>query len=264
MDTPVLPAPASQPWRAVFFDVENSSRFEHIQHVLDQLDLGTLGRETELTALGNWRVIGQDAARLLAARGARLVHTAPAFGVKDWSDLRIAVSAGAWLATARPGDVLEIITDDQAFDAVGDLAATRGVTFHRLSYRALTGSKQGSGRPRGAAEPAPRRSRRGGRGRRRPQSSPGIRRVDRPAGAAEPHSAPAEQVLTVVRELIAASPEHVTTLDAVANGLQARGFRRPPGSLRLVTRLRQMRELEVSTNGAVRLAGNGDSEPSGM
>jgi hypothetical protein len=55
--------------------------------------------------------------------------------VKDWSDLRIAVDAGRWLATAYPADVLEIVSDDQAFDAVGDVAASFGVVFRRVSAR---------------------------------------------------------------------------------------------------------------------------------
>ena len=92
-------------------------------------------------AVGNWRVIGHDTARLLAHHGAALVHSAPSVGVRDWSDLRIAVSAGVWLAGARPGDVIEIVSDDQAFDAVGDVAASLGVTFRRTSYRALAGGR---------------------------------------------------------------------------------------------------------------------------
>src|SRR5207253_917942 len=128
--------------RAVIFDVENSSRLEHVARMLEHLGLGTLDHQTRLMAVGNWGVIGYETARLLARHGAELVHTAPAFGVKDWSDLRIAVTAGIWLAGARPGDLLDIITDDQAFDAVGDVASGRGVDFHRLSYRALVGSRQ--------------------------------------------------------------------------------------------------------------------------
>src|SRR5204862_349911 len=88
--------------------------------------------------------------RLLAERGAHLMHSAPSAGVRDWSDLRIAVAAGVWLAAARPGDRLEIVTDDQAFDAVGDVATSLGVGFHRLSYRALAGA---------GVEPPPRRPR---------------------------------------------------------------------------------------------------------
>jgi hypothetical protein len=111
---------------------------EHITRLLNHLDLGALDPHTRVMALGNWRVIGSDTALLLARNGVHLVHTAPAFGVKDWSDLRIAVAAGIWLGSARAGDILQIITDDQAFDAVGDVAASQGVHFERLSYRALT------------------------------------------------------------------------------------------------------------------------------
>jgi hypothetical protein len=127
----------SAPHRAVFVDVENSSRPDHVAAMLDHLDVGRPGRELALFAVGNWRVVGHETARLLAERGAVLVHSAPAFGVKDWSDLRIAVDAGAWLGRASPGDRLDIITDDQAFDAVGDVAASMGIHFRRLSYRAL-------------------------------------------------------------------------------------------------------------------------------
>jgi hypothetical protein len=145
--------------RTVFFDVENSSRWEHIRRVLDHLDLGRLDPNTRVVAVGNWRVVGSDSARFLSGIGAQLVHTAPAFGVKDWSDLRIAVAAGIWLGGARPGDVLQIITDDQAFDAVGDVAAGHGVVFERLSYRALERGREGH---------APAAKRRPG-GRRRPR-----------------------------------------------------------------------------------------------
>jgi hypothetical protein len=148
--------------RAVFFDVENSSRPEHVAAILDHL---ALGADVTLVAMGNWRVVAPDTARLLAARGATLLHSAPAPGVKDRSDLRIAVAAGMWLGAACPGDALEIVTDDQAFDAVGDVASCRGVAFRRISYRSLAGAGQievvaSNGRRR--------RGRRTGRRRRRP------------------------------------------------------------------------------------------------
>src|SRR5207245_3159136 len=120
-----------------FFDVENSSRADHVARVLAHLDIDRMMRTTDLVAVGNWRVVNHDTARLLAERGAHLVHSAPSVGVRDWSDLRIAVDAGVWLAQARPGDLLEIVTDDQAFDAVGDVATSLGVGFRRLSFRAL-------------------------------------------------------------------------------------------------------------------------------
>src|SRR5262249_50437628 len=145
--------------RAVIFDVENSSRAEHVDRVLRHLGLRERDRGTRLLAIGNWAVVGQETARLLAGSGAELIHSAPAFGVKDWTDLRIAVAAGMWIGDARPGDVLEIITDDQAFDAVGAVPVGLRVTFHRLSYRGLVAARQIE-----AAAPARRRrSRRGGR-----------------------------------------------------------------------------------------------------
>jgi len=151
--------------RMVFIDVENSSRAEHVAAMLAHLDLGTLGPALRVLAVGNWRVIGQETARLLSARGAQLVHSAPAFGVKDWSDLRIAVAAGTWLGDARPGDMIDIVTDDQAFDAVGDVAASRGVLFRRLSYRALV--RSGTLSP---SAPRARPHRAGGRRRRSPET----------------------------------------------------------------------------------------------
>ena len=232
--------------RAVIFDVENSSRVEHIARMLEHLGLGTLDRQTRLMAVGNWGVIGYDTARLLARHGAELVHTAPAFGVKDWSDLRIAVTAGIWLAGARPGDVLDIITDDQAFDAVGDVAAGRGVDFHRLSYRALAGAKQIASR--GPASDGGARRRRTGR-----------RRVRTPARAQRgsanaPHAAPSDEILAVLNEMLAGARGQPVTIDALSSALKARGFSRPPGSPRLVTRLRQMKDIEVSPSGAIRPA----------
>src|SRR5204862_330438 len=177
-----VPPPAPEPprpttRRAIFYDVENASQPVHIARVIEHLALDRVGRRTELVAVGNWRVIGHDTARLLARHGAQLVHSAPSTGVKDWSDLRIAVSAGVWLAGARPGDVLEIVSDDRAFDAVGDVAAALGIAFRRLSYRTLTGTPQ---EPRVEADTAGgtvrrrrRRGRRGGRGRRRPGTAVG-------------------------------------------------------------------------------------------
>ena len=242
MPAPEEPAAAGadpRPWRAVIFDVENSSRAEHVSRMLEHLELGALDRNTRLSAVGNWGVIGHETARLLARYGAELVHSAPAFGVKDWSDLRIAVAAGMWLARARPGDVLEVITDDQAFDAVGDVAASRGVTFHRLSYRGLVGAKMIA-----PVESASGRRGRRGRRHRRPASH---RRY------ASVHAAPHDELLAVIRELAARSADGTMTLDALSNTLQARGFRRPPGSPRLITRLRLLKDVDVSANGTVRL-----------
>jgi hypothetical protein len=228
--------------RAVIFDVENSSRVEHIARMLEHLGLGTLDRQTRLMAVGNWGVIGYDTARMLARHGAALVHTAPAFGVKDWSDLRIAVMAGIWLAGARPGDVLDIITDDQAFDAVGDVAAGRGVDFRRLSYRALVGARQITG-------PAS-----DGGARRRTTRRRRVRTAARAheGSANAPQAAPSDEIRALLNEMLADARGQPVTLDALSNALKARGFSRPPGSPRLVTRLRHMKDIEVSRSGTIR------------
>ncbi|MGH7392782.1 MAG: hypothetical protein ACREM3_25510, partial [Candidatus Rokuibacteriota bacterium] len=91
---PPPPRPVPTTRRAIFFDVENTSRPEHIARVIEHLGVDRLGRQTDLIAVGNWRVASPDSARLLARNGAQLVHSAPSTGVRDWSDLRIAVGAG--------------------------------------------------------------------------------------------------------------------------------------------------------------------------
>ena len=272
---PAPPRPTRR--RGIFFDVENTSRAADISRVVSHLALDWQGWTTEFLAVGNWRVIGHDTARLLAQHGAALVHSAPSVGVRDWSDLRIAVSAGVWLAGVRPGDVIEIVSDDQAFDAVGDVAASLGVTFRRTSYRALAGAERVEPVPAGEARQ--RRSRRGGRrswGERRPASGPTSGPVSEPSRAhvpaparshhvpaasqAEPHTAPHDEIVGVVRDLLATSPGGIS-LDALANALRERGFSRPPGSPRLVTRLRRIKELDVSRNGTIRLVVAGAPAP---
>jgi len=258
---PERPFPASR--RAIFFDVENTSRPQHIARVIDFLNVDRMGHRTDFVAVGNWRVIGHDTARLLAGHGATLLHSAPSVGVKDWSDLRIAVAAGVWLGTARPGDALEIITDDRAFDAVGDVATGLGVAFRRLSYRGLTGIREPEPLPaaESAVEPPAagrrRRGRRGGQARREaaPVHAVPAPPVRQAVAAAEPHTAPHDELLGVARELIQSSPGRTVTLDTLANALKGHGFSRTPGSPRLITRLRRIRELAVSRSGHVTLVG---------
>ena len=240
-----VPSPAPERRRpasrhAIFFDVENTSQPAHIERVIERLAIDHLSQSTEFFAVGNWRVIGNETARLLARRGAHLVHSAPSTGVRDWSDLRIAVSAGVWLAGAHPGDVMEIVSDDRAFDAVGDVAAALGITFHRLTARTLGGAAPAEPSP--AAPAAPRGRRRGRRGRRggRAPASAEPRRVEAPrpeperVPPGEPHTAPHDELVLVVRELAEGTPNGAVLIDNVARTLKARGFSRPPGSPRLV------------------------------
>ena len=275
--------------RGIFFDVENTSRPEDIEHVLRYLVIDRVGIDTDFTAVGNWRVIGHEPARILAHAGANLVHSAPSVGVRDWSDLRIAVTAGVWLAGARAGDMLDIVSDDQAFDAVGDVAASLGVQFHRLSYRAITGHRVVEER---RSEPASgdahsRRRRRGGRGRRdgrdlrdtRPRhgdtpshrvAEPTSHRVSAPApsrAVAEPEivdgelqTAPHDELIGVVRGMMATSPGGVT-LDQLANALREHGFRRTPGSPRLITRLKRIKEIDVTRQGLIRVVDGSVAPP---
>ena len=258
-----LPRPSR---RAVFVDVENTSSEVDLLRVLESIPIDRSVQTTELTAVGNWRTVGQRLGRRLAMLGAQLVHSAPATGVRDWSDLWIAVAAGCWLGTAAPGDVLDIVSDDRAFDAVGDAAAARGVIFRRLSHRtARPVAEPGET----AAEPGHRHSR---RGRRRRPGAP-YPRVETPASAAagvgelqpkaessaraahdEAHAASHAQITAVLTRLTGGNAERWVNLDVLANALKSEGFTRPPGSLRLVTRLRKLKDVEVSPNGMVRLA----------
>ncbi len=251
---------------AIFFDVENTSNPAHIERVVGRLAIDHVGQSTEFFAVGNWRVIGHETGRVLARFGAQLLHSAPSTGVRDWSDLRIAVSAGVWLAGARPGDVLEIVSDDRAFDAVGDVAAALGITFHRLSARALTGAAPSeSSRPAPAGDRDRDRGRRRGRGGRRggrqggadaePRRVEAARHTPAPAFAdgGEAQSAPHDELVLVVRELADRSPNGAVLIDNVARTLKARGFSRPPGSPRLVTRLRRIKDLSVSPTGMISL-----------
>jgi hypothetical protein len=293
---PALEPPRPSLRRAIFLDVENTSRPQHLARVIDHLAVHRADCQTELVAVANWKVVSQESARLLARAGAHLVHSAPSTGVRDWSDLRIAVSAGIWLAAARPGDAVEIVSDDRAFDAVGDVAAGLGVGFRRLSHRGLVEDgviESAALEPPLEAERDSRaRRRRGGRGRSRMHGPPaGHARPREPAPLAdaprpargpsaepraaaatghaapaalphpgEAHTAPHDEIVAVVRGLVESSPSRRISIDVLANTLKSRGFRRPPGSPRLLTRLRRIREIVVSPSGAIMLADEAPAE----
>lgn len=262
---PALPAEAVlRVRRAIFIDVENTSSESDLADVLDTLEIDRSRQPVELTAVGNWRAVGQKLGRRLASLGAQLVHSAPAIGVRDWSDLWIAVAAGCWLGRAEPGDVLDIVSNDRAFDAVGDAAAARGVIFRRLQHR-----RGAAPAAHAASEEKPaRRSRRGGRrrGRRRPDhrplpaAPPPVAAAARPAVSrpahmveAEPHGASRDQMLSVIGRLTGGEGGRWVNLDVLEKALKNEGFSRPPGSPRLVTRLRMLKDVEVDAHGRVRL-----------
>lgn len=255
--------------RAIFIDVENTSNERDLTRAIEELKIDRSAQPTELMAVGNWRSVASTLARRLAGLGAQLVHSAPPTGVRDWSDLWIAVSAGRWLATARPGDVLEIVSEDRAFDAVADAAAATGVIFKRISWQ--------TGREAAKQEEIPaRRSRRGGRRRRRaeppapaaPKVPPQtvVEAAPPPAGPPsmseeEAHAASTEQIRSTIARLAGGDPSRWINLDALANALKDAGFTRPPGSPRLITRLRRIKDVEVHPDGAVRLIDDGQAHP---
>jgi hypothetical protein len=264
------PAPHAGPRRSIFIDVENTSNEAELARVLDELKIDPQHGVTQVSAIGNWRLVGQKLGRTLAERGVVLVHSAPAARVRDWSDLWIAVQAGIWLGRARAGDIIEIVSHDKAFDAVGDAAAQLGVIFRRITYRASASRAELADSLAQSDEPqAPRgnRRRRGGRSGRgsaplaqTPQNKARLPPIAAPARAPVAETPAGEikaatpQVLTeTVARLASASPLRYTTLNALTLALQAAGFHRPPGSPRLVTRLHQIKSIEVMPNGKIRL-----------
>jgi hypothetical protein len=247
---PTRTTAASGPRRAVFVDVENTSSEADLVRTIESLQIDHAAQPTELTAVGNWRTAGQKVARRLASLGARLVHSAPVTGVRDWSDLWIATAAGVWLGQARPGDLLEIISEDRAFDAVGDVALPLGVVFRRVTHRPARASETAVV----AEEPAGR-----GRPSRRRRRSPATAREASREGAPSPdggeaHAAPPDAIHDLMTQLSAGRAGGWVNLDVLENALKASGFARPPGSPRLVTRLRKLKDFEVSAHGKVRLA----------
>jgi hypothetical protein len=272
---PAIPPPPLAVRRCIFIDAENTSSEADLLRVIEHLQIDRRAQQTTLMAAGNWRAIGTGAARLLARSGAELVHSAPSPGVRDWSDLWIAVAAGRWLAQAQPGDRLEIVSDDRAFDAVLQAAAAVGVDFYRISYRTIPGVVSAPA-PAEAAERERRPRRRGGRRHRRISTvngaavspSKSIRSEDIAAPPApaprsthasiqpaigEAHAATHEEVRATLTRLTGGNPARRVNLDLLANALRDEGYTRPPGSQRLVTRLRHMKGIEVSPTGMVGL-----------
>jgi len=77
--------------------------------------------------------------------------------------------------------------------------------------------------------------------------------VESAAAEEEPHTAPHDEIIHVVRDLVRANPGRTVSIDTVANALKSRGFSRPPGSPRLITRLRRLKEIELSRTGMITL-----------
>jgi hypothetical protein len=173
------------------------------------------------------------------------------------------------------------------------VAASLGITFRRLSYQGLVGATAGPEPIPEPARPAATDSR--GRHRRRgrhrgwhetvrstpavtpsvvvpPVSTPPPVPVvaELPLASAsgngtepsssEPHTAPHDEIIAVVRDLIHRAPGRSVTIDTLANALKTRGFSRPPGSPRLITRLRRIKEISVSRTGTITLVESSPGE----
>ena len=280
---PAPPPAAWRPRRVVFIDVENTSSEASLSGVLDEFDLGGLGTSTEVVAIGNWRVIGQGLARSLAARGVQLVHSAPAARVRDWSDLWIAVQAGIWLGRARAGDALDIVSHDRAFDAIGDAASRLGVGFRRFTYGRGASKPVADSRPRvtrtASGDGGRQRGGRAGLGRGSTATTESAATPTQRGRAASPKQAGSEageaddrraatpgQIVAALRRLTADDPPAGAAIDWLTEALKQAGFHRPPGSPRLITRLKRIKEVEVMANGRLRLASAApktESQPAG-
>jgi hypothetical protein len=271
----------------IFIDVENTSSESTLLRVLEHLNVDRKAQPTEVIAIGNWKSVGTKVARTLASLGTQLVHSAPAPGVRDWSDLWIAVTAGRWLAHAAPGDQLDLVSDDRAFDAVHDAAASVGVVCTRISYRHIPGVAAATHVPAAQApaahaptarapEERPHRPRRrGGRGHgRRPLAPSHATHTSTTAAPtptpalptaaehAETRTASLDQIRSVLARLTGGDSTRWINLDLVATALKAEGFSRPPGSPRLITRVRSIKGVELNPNGMMRLVSESNAVPS--
>jgi hypothetical protein len=96
-----------------------------------------------------------------------------------------------------------------------------------------------------------------------PSQPPGPRAAEPARAQAEPdaHTAPHKELVEVVRELADHAPNGAVLIDTLARALKERGFSRPPGSPRLITRLRRIRELQVSQTGRITLADTAGAVP---
>jgi len=85
--------------------------------------------------------------------------------------------------------------------------------------------------------------------------------VRAPSAEVSAHTAPHDELVDVVRELAGRAPGGAVLIDTLARALKERGFSRPPGSPRLITRRRRIRELAVSRTGMITLVSAAHAAP---
>ena len=61
-------------------------------------------------------------------------------------------------------------------------------------------------------------------------------------------------MIALINRLTDNQPGRWVNLDILEKALKSEGFARPPGSPRLVTRLRALKDVEIDSHGRVRLA----------
>ena len=249
---PAPPSPLPTGRRAIFVDVENSSRADHIGRGLDHLAIDRADRRVDLIAVGNWRVIGADSARLLARRGAhrpqRALHRRA--GLERPADRGERRGLARQRPTRRP-DRDHLRRSRLRRGGRRGRRAGRGVPppvlsrSHRPGRRLRRAARYGGpGAPRG-------RGRRGGRGRRR-SGRGGRNRFDQGARGPTPPRRGARASLAGPRaragalqpdptrtrrrttscggrtELADHAPNGAVLIDTLARALKERGFSRPP------------------------------------
>lgn len=255
-------APTTMPGRrlrrAIYIDVENTSSKAALLSVIDSLKIDHQKQSVELSAVGNWRAVGQQVGRELAGLGAQLVHSAPTPGVRDWSDLWIAVAAGGWIARAQPGDILEIVSNDRAFDAVGDAAAAQGVIYERVPHRRSAAAAVVEKTDGATPAQRPRTGRRRRSRRTTKAAATTTATTATTSSKDDPHGASRDQMIELVSQLSGGRSSPWVNLDVLEDALKRQGFARPANSPRLVTRLRRLKDFEVDAHGRVRIIPAGE------
>ena len=256
------------------------------------------GRRTDFVAVGNWRVIGHDTCPL-ARPPRRPPH--PQRAVRRCARLersqdrrrrrRVAGECARWGTCSRSS------ASDRAFDAVGDVAASLGIDFRRLSHQGITGATEARAPVREAPTES-RSSRYRGRSRRRgpwrdraasgapapggPRRAPSSRL---PSSRVAPREVePLAMAPTARPPVVQGSPRRACLADraprrahrararpdaalagAAADARHARQCAQvarlqppPQGSPGLITRLRRIKEIALSRAGVITLVGGGE------
>ena len=119
----------------VLHDVAESTGVAAIARALDDLGPQALHTDGAVLAVSAGRTLDPQAEDVLAGRHVRSIPVGPEPGPGSRRGVTLAVAAGLWLSRSKPGDILEIVSDDLVFDTVGNVATGRGAVFRRVPYR---------------------------------------------------------------------------------------------------------------------------------